>query len=145
MKHGNSGPGMKTKSLLSLILLLTSLVACSPEPDCFVADSVTQVKTIKGNGINYYVYLRISGFNKKEFFYELFLNEPEFDVCGKSNIDSISDIHIDQDEGIITKLLVKNNKLSAVYTKEKIGQAHLKEITVELVPPVGSGKSGGVI
>ncbi len=123
---------MNIKLLVLFFSLMLSVIACSSENECFVADAVTQVKKINIKGGEYFIYLRIAGFNKKESFYELYGSEPKFDLCGKSDTLAISDTHIDSTEGIVEQLVVDDLKLTVVYTKNGTQDTDYKNIPIKI-------------
>lgn len=108
---------MKTKFFFVYLLISCLLLSCSIDNDCFVADSIEKVKKISIDSKDHFLYLRTSGFNEKEHFYELYNFAPKFNDCGKSTTPPISDIHIDTTEGYVDKLIIKNNKLEIIYSK----------------------------
>ena len=124
---------MKIKLLPIFFSIAFSVVSCSSDKDCFVADNVTQVKIINIKGDDYFLYLRISGFHEKEVFYELYQQEPTFDLCGKSNVQTLSEAHIDSTEGAVASLVVEDLKLRVMYTKENgNGKADYKTVPIKI-------------
>ncbi len=115
-----------------LLFIAFNLAACFPDIDCFVADSVAQVKSFNANGMDYFVYLRISGLHEKEAFYELYTKKPVFDACGKTATLAISDVHIDSVAGVVSKLVIDNKKLIIIYTKGDAQETNYKEVQIEL-------------
>ena len=112
--------------IVSIFLsILSNVIACSSDTGCFIADSVSQVRIVKVNNEDYFIYQRISGLQEKEVFYELYIKEPTFDACGKSTILAKSDVHVDSTKGIALKLVVDKMKLSIVYTKDNYQGADL--------------------
>ena len=122
---------MKIKMLLSLFFVV-NITACSAETDCFIADSLTPLKTVKIKGTVYFIYLRISGFQDKVASYELYKDKPVFDVCGQSSIEAIYGDSVDPALGIVTKLVVMNDKLIIIYSKESSRIIELKNVPVEI-------------
>ena len=123
---------MKAGNYLAIVLFIYGLIGCSVNNDCFIADSVIKVKSIAMDGETYYVYLRISGFNEKEYFYELYRQEPKFDDCGMSNFDPLSDIHVDAEEGRVVAVIIENNRLALRYSIEASSNARLAQVPVEV-------------
>ncbi len=123
-------PGKFATVLFVFALLI--LVSCSKRDDCFIADSVEKIKEIHINDTIYFVYLRISGFNEKEYFYELYDIAPKFNDCVKTEAKAISNLHVDTSEGKPITLMIKNEKLSLLFSKKNEATAvDLKEIFIE--------------
>ena len=130
---------MEVTSLMKIkfvvLALASSLIACSPATDCFVADSVSLVKKIKMGEVDQYIYLRVSGLHEKESFYELYDKQPVFDACGKSTLPSKADVHIDSKSGAISKLVVNKEHLSIVYHKGQTQKVDYKDVPIEVSAP----------
>lgn len=123
---------MNIKLTIVLFFILANLFGCSPDNECFVADSVVPVKTIAVAGADYFIYLRISGLQEKEVFYELYKNKPMFNGCGKSSSLPISEAHIDLTEGAVSTLIIDNQALAVVYSKGKTQKIDFKDVQVEI-------------
>jgi len=133
MKHGQGKLIMKIKRMIFLVFIVTNLVACSSEIDCFTADSVELVKTIETEGSDYSIYLRVSGFHEKAALYELYKGKPTFDVCGRSNILAISEDAVDPSEGVVSRLVIDGNlALRAVHIEGNVQEIDLKYVPVEV-------------
>lgn len=132
MKHGNRDLVMKINLIIIFFFIAILFIACSPDTDCLIADSVVQVREIRTNEVDYFIYLRISGFHEKEVFYELYNSEPIFNICGKPNIPAIADIHIDSTEGIVSKLVIDNQTLTVHYSKDSSQEVDLKDVQIEV-------------
>lgn len=133
MKHGQGKFIMKIKQMIFLVFIVTNLVACSSEIDCFTADSVELIKTIETEGSDYSIYLRISGFHEKVAFYELYEGKPTFDVCGRSNILAIYEDVVDPSEGVVSRLVIDGNlTLRAVHIEGNVQEIDLKNVPVEV-------------
>ncbi len=63
-----------TKVLFIPFIFVTSffMYGCSTEQDCFVSDSIKELKVKNLNEDGYFLFLRTSGFGEKEHFFELF-------------------------------------------------------------------------
>lgn len=142
---------MKIKRIIFLVFIVTNLVACSSEIDCFTADSVDLVKTIETEGSDYSIYLRISGFHEKAASYELYKGKPTFGECRRPDILVISEEGVDRSEEpvdssddlvdrldgvvsrIVSKLMIDDDlKLSIIYIKGNVQEIDLKDIPVEI-------------
>jgi len=124
---------MKPGKFATVLFVFAILVSCSKRDDCFIADSVEKIKETHTNDTIYFVYLRMSGFNEKEYFYELYDIEPKFDDCGKSETKATFDLHVDTSEGKPITLIIKNEKLSLLFSKKnEVTVADLKEISIEI-------------
>ncbi|MDY6994566.1 MAG: hypothetical protein SVR94_18435, partial [Pseudomonadota bacterium] len=122
------------KSNMKIIFLFISnlLLGCSIDNECFIADSITQIKTINIEGKKHFLYLRVAGMHEKEHFYELYEHIPEFDDCGQTTLMPLSEIHIDPTAGNINKLVVDNNKLSIIYSKNDTQIINFSNIYIEV-------------
>ena len=120
------------KLFFVILFFLFMIVGCSSENDCFVADSVKQIKSFTVNDKEYFLFLRITGFQEKESFYELYEKKPIFDICGRSELSPVSDEHFDWQQGYVEKLIVKDAKLTIVYIKEEPEMYDLANIEIEI-------------
>jgi len=144
MKRGQGKLIMKMKRLIFLVFIVTNLVACSSEIDCFTADSVKLVKMIETEDSDYFIYLRISGFHEKAAFYELYKDKPTFDVCGRSNILVISEDAVDPSAGVVSKLVIDGNlALRAVHTEGNNQKIDLIDVPIEAESLTNKDKSRG--
>lgn len=109
---------MRTGIYFAAILLLF-LTACSNKPDCFVADTIKEITVHSLNEKGLHVFLRSSGFNDKEHFYEMYEGVPAFDDCGQSGSEPISQVDVDTSIGNVRKLIVKSNRLEIVYSNDE--------------------------
>lgn len=131
---------MKIQRVIFLVFVVVNLVACSPERECFIVDSVKLVKMIEIEGSDYFLYLRISGSHDKVAFYELYKGKPTFGECRRSDILAISEESVDSSEKpdgvvsrIVSKLVIDDDlKLSIVYIKGNVQEIDLKDVPVEI-------------
>ncbi len=123
---------MRLKKLFIVLFAFNLLMACSEGGDCFVADSVEKIEELHINDTRYFLYLRTSGFNEKESFYELYDKEPIFDNCKKAGIRPVSDLHVDTSAGTPVKLIIKNNKLSLLFSNNANDSVGLREVLIEV-------------
>lgn len=123
---------MKMRAIIIYLLIAVGTLACTDNNDCFVAETVTPVKTIRIGGVDHFLYLRSSGFNEKEHFYELYKRSPKFDECGKTDISPISEVHLDTSEGVIVKLVIDKHKLKIIYSEEDNQGTDLSSIPIEV-------------
>ncbi len=110
---------MKSGTRLGAILLLSFVVACADSPDCFVADSLKEIAVPSLNEKDLHIFLRTSGFNEKEHFYEMYQGVPAFDSCGRTGSSMISLVHVDRSIGYAQKLIVKDNRMEIVYSGDE--------------------------
>jgi len=123
---------MELKKFLIILFVLNILMSCSKSNDCFIADSVEKIEEIYVNDTMYFLHLRVSGFNEKEFFYELYDKDPKFDACGKTEVRPISDLHVDTSAGTPVKLIIQSKKLSLLFSKNTNDDVDLKKILIEV-------------
>lgn len=122
---------MKITAIVYFIII--SLISgCSDNHGCFVAETVTPVEKITISGMDHFLYLRSSGFNEKENFYELYKNKPEFDDCGKASLTPLSEVHIDSSKGMIVRVVIDEHKLTIVYSKGKTQNNNPVNVPVEV-------------
>ncbi|WP_316367419.1 hypothetical protein [Candidatus Thiodiazotropha sp. CDECU1] len=110
---------MRIGICLAAFLLLSFVTGCSNKQDCFVADTIKEIIAQPLNDKGLRVYLRSSGLNDKEHFYEMYKGVPVFDDCGQPGRQSISQVHVDTSIGYPQKLIVKNNRLEIVYSNDE--------------------------
>jgi hypothetical protein len=105
--------------IAAILLLFSSVIACSDKPDCLVADSLKEMTAPSLNEKGLHIFLRTSGFNEKEHFYEMYKGMPAFDSCGRTGSSLISLVHIDRSIGYAQKLIVKDNRMEIVYSDDE--------------------------
>lgn len=116
-----------------LLLAVINISGCTPSEDnCLTIDQVTQLKKIKIDNKEHYLFLRISGWHDKIELFNLYDQKPVFDKCMNANIPPISDISVYPENGTASKLLIENKILSLEYTKEKTSNS-LENIAVEII------------
>lgn len=118
---------------LSLVFItLLNFSGCTPSEDgCLTRDKLTEIRILKINNTDYYLYLKISGWHDKVVFYELYDKKPVLDACNKANILPIADIVVSPENGTASKLIIKDKQLFLNYTKEKTKEL-LENIFIEL-------------
>ena len=123
---------MKISKYVAILFVFNLLISCSKSNDCFISDSIVKIKEYNADNIIFHLYLRISGLNKKEYFYELYDEKPEFDDCGKTTTKLLSDIHVDDSEGNPVKLIIRDKKIILLFSKNGTNIVDLKKIPVEI-------------
>lgn len=121
---------MRVFVITLFVVVYFGITGCSDNADCFVADTVVPVEEVSVDGQDRFLYLRSSGLNEKAHFYELYERAPAFDDCGKTNLSPISDIHVDNSQGTVAKVVIDNNKLSILYAREKAHNSNLANAPV---------------
>lgn len=122
---------MKTKTATLCLLLSFWIVACSSDDKCFVADSLEKITTLDIDNQKYQLYLRISGLQEKEAFYEIYGNNPIFDNCGRTDTPVVADTHIDISQGQTTQLIINDTIINITFAKDKSGKVNLTDIKVQ--------------
>lgn len=122
--------------LFFLVIISLVISSCSNEPDCFIADSIKNLEITSLNKDGYTLFLRTTGLNDKENFYELFKGNPKFDVCGKTASKMVFQVHIDDTEGIPVKLIISNDNMNLIYSPADKYKIDLKSIKVEVQGPL---------
>lgn len=113
------------------ISIVLFICGCSKEPDCFVADSIKEIKLSQLNDSGYFLYLRTTGFNEKESFFELFNAKASFDDCGQTSVKPVSQVHVDDTKGFPIKLDIYQDKIDVVYSAVNEKNISLESIAVE--------------
>lgn len=108
------------------------LLSCSGESDCFVADVVEPVEQVTVGGTVHHIYLRTSGFNEKEQFFELYAEKPVFDDCGQAETTPVATVHIDENRGHPERLTVGDLVLEIDYSSESGSNGALTAIAVQV-------------
>lgn len=115
---------------ISCFLVLAALASCSQASDCFVADSVKELKVIRIGKADYYLYRKTSGFNDKASFYQLYDGKPSFDRYSKAASQPISDAYVDLTEGYPTRVVVENGTLKLTYSKDGAKPPNFDDVDV---------------
>jgi hypothetical protein len=111
---------MKNKSILFLTSLLTFfIIGCSDKSEeCLVSNVNYKITSDEAVKEGFSVYLSVSGFSDKVYFYSLFTSEPEFDVCGKPNIKPVSKVYDDPGAGLPTAIIIKDGTIDLTFSDE---------------------------
>ena len=123
---------MRTNLIAVLVMISVVLGACSSPGKCFTSDVVDELQRVNIENKEYHLYLRTTGFNEKEHFYELYGEKPIFDDCGLTESLLISEIHVDSSVGTVSKLVVSDNKLKLEYSKDGLASLDLREVGIEI-------------
>lgn len=123
---------MREKIQITIAVSFLLLLSCTANNDCLTADSVKQIKSFDVNSHAYFVYVRVSGLQEKETFFELYDNVPVFDDCGKPNISTVSAAHVDTTKGSVSKLVFDDKHLKIVYKKNQIEDIGYDRIPIEI-------------
>ncbi|MET1256645.1 hypothetical protein [Aliikangiella maris] len=107
----------KMKNIFWIVLTICFLSSCNSADECFIADNIFFIENSKLKENNRYLVIRTTGFNKKETFYELYTQKPDFDHCGRSKVEPHFVTHADTTEGRPEKLIYKNDRLDIIYSK----------------------------
>ncbi len=124
---------MKMKWIILSSLISVSLLSCSSDNDCLIADQAEQIRVIQIEKKEYFVYLKISGWHDKVTFYELYDREPIFDQCGVSETHPISVMDVDPDQDNVSGLIINNSskEISITYSKDEY-QQQLRNVSIKL-------------
>lgn len=122
---------VKTKAIMVGLLGMSAfLVGCSNESDCLTSDTLQEVATADDARA---IYLRVSGLQEKEFFYELYDREPTFDRCGTADIKPLSVSHIDREQGAPSAINVYGSSVDVAYSEESDAVSEASLINVKVV------------
>lgn len=120
--------------LLFLSLCLT-LVSCSSQNECTPGDggSIDFLDAIRRQRTTYYLILRVTGFQDKAAYFELYNERPRFDTCGKPSIEPIqvehyADFPAEQYIKKITFHVDREKYLEITYTSNEQGSINLYEL-----------------
>lgn len=121
------------KTIFKTFLLVVIVISgCSSNNDCFTGDSIEQLKVFEVHNVKYSLFLRVSGFQEKEAFYELYKGVPVFDNCGQPNRQFLSIAHIDTSQGDVFKIIVDRTNLNLIYNANGNDQANYRDINIEI-------------
>jgi hypothetical protein len=123
---------MRKKLPITIALSFLLFLSCTANNDCPTADSIKQIRSFQVNHHAYFLYVRISGFQEKETFFELYDNVPVFDVCGKPDISIVSAAHVDAAKGSVSKLVIQDKNLIIVYKNNPIEDIGYDRIPIEI-------------
>ena len=117
---------------LGFPFILSLIIGCSVQDDCFVADSVHLVATVTDDVGSYSIVLRTSGLQEKENFYELYEGAPDFDDCGRTTVPLLDVVHVDVSEGGISYLRIQGHKIHVIYGSDGSAVVDLVKVEVEV-------------
>ena len=122
------------KWIVALSMFTVVLLSCMSDDDCFTGDSIDQINTPTIKQQDHFLFLRTSGFQEKESFFELYEKKPTFDECARPDNPPISTAHVDSTGGQIKKLTIQGKELKLIYQpsgeKQKVDP---KTIPIEIV------------
>lgn len=102
------------------VLLLAAAVAyriSSRIPECGVADSVAVIDQATVAGRPLWLVHRITGFQDKVEFIEVYAQAPVFDSCGHTQQAALSSDAYDPSQGSVRALAMKDGKATLAYTR----------------------------
>ncbi len=67
------------------------------------------------------LFLRQSGFQEKEFFYELYPETVEFNVCNVGNVEPLDKVHVDTSQGAVDYVAIEAGRLTITYKPSSSG------------------------
>lgn len=76
--------------------------------DCFIMDQNVYVKSINIENKSYFLYKQTNGWHDKISFFVLYKNKPEWDDCGRIDLEPVS----------IIEIVDRNQKTPLVYVKD---------------------------
>lgn len=122
------------KKLVLPIIMWSIIIipGCSSNTDCFTSDNIDQIKVFYENGKKHTLFLRVSGLQEKEAFFELYSGAPAFDNCGQPSTKPLSMVHVDSTQGAVSKVVVEEEKLVLVYNAFGSSQTNPKDVFVEI-------------
>ena len=94
-------------------LTLLLLAACGPK--CGVADQASIVDEKDGA----FLVHRVTGFQEKLEFFELYREKPRFDLCGKTKTSPVAQEPYERSEGLLKGVQVRGNALQIVLTSKR--------------------------
>lgn len=119
-----------TQKTFILLILSSSLGACNNCEFDIASDQLRPADTIDINNTTYYLYTRTIGWQEKTVFFELYKEEPTYDICTrKVTPKAIFGIHYDyfpndpnSEEKYVKEMILQPDqaeKLKIIYTKNK--------------------------
>lgn len=101
------------------VTLAILLSACDAGPNCFIIDRVTVLRDgIELGGKTHTLVHRLSGFEEKVDYYELFEGKPDFDICGHTQARPIASDVYEPEHGFIKELTLSGSRLEIHYMKD---------------------------
>lgn len=110
--EGKTGVLIVRATIVGLLLFSAVVSGCSKQPDCVTSDTMRKMTQVEGAR---HLYLRVSGFQEKEHFYELYDQEPAFDACGAADVAPLAVAHVDSAQGVPDSLSVHETALEIRY------------------------------
>ncbi len=133
----------KQVALVPIVLLSISLAVvqgCSEEPTakanqtptCMVSDRVTFLKSFVIEDKTYFLYERRGGFADKMSYLEFYDVKPEFDQCGESTIERISQVPVDDLGNNPVRIIIKDMLIDIEYGDTPYSSPDLAALPVEV-------------
>jgi len=118
-----------------LAVLVSILAACSADIDCsgFPQGSIKKIKSFSYLGQPSYLYLRVSGFQDKQFFYELYDHEPKFDTCNMTSSEPILEDHVFEQDNFASHIEINENQMAVIYTDTKPANYDFESIDIKVI------------
>ena len=123
------------RMILIFTVVVSILSACSGDIDCsgFPQGSIKKIKSISYLGEPSYLYLRASGFQDKQFFYELYDHEPTFNTCNMTSSEPILEDHVFEQDNYVSHIEIGENKMSIIYTDSKPASYDFESIHIKVI------------
>jgi hypothetical protein len=96
--------------------LSIGLLVAACDLDCFM-DASGPVQIIDTKASHYLVY-RVTGFQEKVEYFEVYGEKPKFRCGGKTNIEPI-DVEDIEPGGLVKRVELRGNQVKIVYTKKR--------------------------
>jgi hypothetical protein len=65
-----------------------------------------------------YLVYRVTGFQDKVEFFELYRSKPEFDSCGMPRTPAVASAFYVREEGLLKRVEMHDNQLEIIYTRD---------------------------
>ena len=107
-----------TAMLPSRLLILAVVSLASAEASCgrgcIIIDQAYLLDTRDG----LYLVYRVTGFQDKVEFFEVYQGKPEFDSCGSTESSAMTTAFYERNLGLLKKVELHGNRLEIIYTHD---------------------------
>lgn len=113
-----------------VVLVLGAAAVCRRSPDCFVAEHVAIIDHATVEGRPLWLVHRITGWHDKVEFVEIYAGAPAFDSCGRASLQPLSVDALDEAQGKVRTLAIRDDKVVLEYTRNAAEATDLSRLKI---------------
>jgi len=107
-----------TAMLSSRLLVLAVVTLASAEASCGRGCLIIDQAYLLDTRDDLYLVYRVTGFQDKVEFFEVYRGKPAFDSCGSTESSPIATAFYERNAGLLKKVELHDNRLEIIYTHD---------------------------